>query len=70
MLILTRRVGENIIIGDDITITPLGVKGIQVRIGISAPKNVTVHREEIYRAIQFEKEAMQCDQPRVVKKVS
>ena len=51
MLILTRRVGESIIIGDDIVITVLGVKGNQVRIGINAPKNVPVNREEIKRKI-------------------
>ena len=51
MLILTRRVGESIIIGDDIVITVLGVKGNQVRIGIDAPKNVSVHREEIKHKI-------------------
>lgn len=52
MLILTRKVGESINIGDDITITILGVSGQQVRIGINAPKDVTVHREEIYQRIQ------------------
>lgn len=55
MLILTRRVGETIVIGDDVIITVLGIKGNQVRIGINAPKTVSVHREEIYQRIQQEK---------------
>ena len=52
MLILTRRVGETLLIGDDVTLTPWGIKGGQVRIGIEAPKDVAVHREEIYARIQ------------------
>ncbi len=57
MLILTRRVGETLMIGEDVTLTVLGVKGNQIRIGINAPREITVHREEIYERIQREKNA-------------
>ena len=60
MLILTRRMGETVVIGDDVTVTVLGVKGNQVRLGVNAPKQVAVHREEIYERIQREQED---DQP-------
>lgn len=55
MLILTRRMGESITIGDEVSVSILGIKGNQVRVGIDAPKDISVHREEIYRKIQKEK---------------
>jgi carbon storage regulator len=61
MLILTRRVGETVMVGDDVTVTVLGVKGNQVRIGINAPKNVAVHREEIYERIKREQQGDLAD---------
>ncbi|WP_158770715.1 carbon storage regulator CsrA [Paraglaciecola sp. L1A13] len=61
MLILTRRVGETLMVGDEVTVTVLGVKGNQVRIGVNAPKEVSVHREEIYMRIQAEKNGQLAD---------
>lgn len=65
MLILTRRIGETLIIGDDVNITVLGVKGNQVRLGINAPKDVSVHREEIYLRIQQEKQGHDAEEETV-----
>lgn len=62
MLILTRRVGETLMIGDEVTVTVLGVKGNQVRIGVNAPRDVPVHREEIYERIKRE-QAEGLDRP-------
>jgi carbon storage regulator len=63
MLILTRRVGETIMIGQDITVTVLAVKGNQVRLGISAPTDVAVHRQEIYERIKAETRAVEGQEP-------
>jgi carbon storage regulator len=60
MLILTRRVGETLMIGDEVTVTVLGVKGNQVRIGVNAPKDVSVHGEDIYHRILAEKSQQSC----------
>ena len=59
MLILTRRTGETLMVGDDVTVTVLGIKGNQVRIGINAPDHVPVHREEIYERIKQEQAEQQ-----------
>ena len=61
MLILTRRIGETLVVGDEVTVTVLGVKGNQVRLGVNAPKEVAVHREEIYQRIQRGEDAGHAD---------
>jgi carbon storage regulator len=66
MLILTRKVGETLMVGDDVTVTILGLKGNQVKIGVSAPKEVTVHRKEIYERIKTEAQTMRNRRMRLV----
>ena len=66
MLILTRRVGETLVIGDDITVTVLGVKGNQARLGVNAPKEIAVHREEIFNRIKREQADGEPIRPRAV----
>ena len=69
MLILTRRVGETLMIGDEVTVTVLGVKGNQVRIGVNAPRDVSVHREEIYERIRRERSATETAPARPAEKL-
>lgn len=64
MLILTRRFGETVMVGDEVTITVLGARRNQVRVGINAPRNIAVHREEIYKRIKREQEAGREDEPK------
>lgn len=64
MLILTRRVGETVVIGDDVTVTVLGVKGNQVRLGVNAPREVAVHREEIFERIKRERAEEETELPK------
>ncbi len=66
MLILTRRVGETLVIGDDVTVTVLGVKGNQARLGVNAPKEIAVHREEIFNRIKREQADGESIRPRAV----
>ena len=66
MLILTRRVGESVVIGGDVTVTVLGVKGNQARLGVNAPRDVAVHREEIHERIEREKADVDTDRRRAV----
>ena len=66
MLILTRRVGETVVIGDDVTVTVLGVKGNQVRLGVNAPKEIAVHREEIFERIKREQADEETEGSRAV----
>ena len=70
MLILTRRVGETLMIGDDVTVTVLGVKGNQVRIGVNAPRDVAVHREEIYERIKREQAEQAAQQGGPVRRLA
>ena len=66
MLILTRRVGESVVIGGDVTVTVLGVKGNQARLGVNAPRDIAVHREEIHKRIEREQAALDAERRRTV----
>lgn len=66
MLILTRRVGESVIIGGDVTVTVLGVKGNQARLGVNAPREIAVHREEIHKRIEREQADVDADRRRAL----